>query len=1310
MGWKKNEREDKIPLVEEEVNENYGAIKSSEKQKKEREHVAKISFSHLFKYATTFDIILMVTGTIFAIFTGACLPIIGFYFGGMTNVFVEQATHGLLPNDVAAELRSSAFANATPTKINVQQKTVPIYTANESANLQMTETEFEQILNKYFIIYAVIGTLIMISSFFQTMFWEYVSEHQVHTIRKIYFAQILHQEINWYDENDEGNLPNKLADDLERIREGTGHKFVMIIQYFSTFVSGIVVGLYVNVQMTLVTLCVGPFLIGLTAYTAKFASQHVAREQKKYAKAGAIAEETLTNIKTVTAYSGQPIETERYFEALEEGRIFAQKRYNNLTVSFGFTFFLMYAAYGLGFWYGAGEVEQGLTSPGSVFTVFFSVIVGAFSIGNALPFLNIVAASVGASASVEEIINRQVNIDPYSNKGRKPVRLNGHIEFRDVHFSYPSRPTVKVLNGLSIDIQPGKTTAIVGSSGAGKSTIVSLIQRFYDPSSGQVYLDDIPLTELNVRWLRSRFGLVSQEPVLFGVSIAENISYGRENVSREEVEEAAKQANVHDFIMTLPETYDTLVGDTGSQLSGGQKQRIAIARALVRDPNILLLDEATSALDAHSEGIVQETLTKVMVGRTTVIIAHRLSTIRNADVIHVLQEGKLFESGTHVELMEKQSLYYSLVMAQINATEDSSSNDDSPSDSQSMSTDHSDDEFDQHVQSRNIETVIEENEDEVTGETDSDQTVIPVEKEITILEVLMLQKPEWGWLLMGFIGSVGVGLVSPIFALFYGEIFEVFTLRGEALERARIFWTYLFAGLAVFCGVVYSFQCKGMTEASERMLKRMRGKVFGNILCQPMGWFDLDTSAPGVLVNRLARNIPLIKAAAGFRIGQVLSAVSTIIAAFSIAFLSDWKLSLILAIFVPIIVYTSYKQIILLKKNQMQDALAMDMAGKVASETVRHIRTVQSLGQEKLFTEIYSNHLIGPYNEAKKQAILYALLYALMQGAILYMYAVAFRVGGYLVEIHEVKTSIIYRVFFALSLCATSVGQSFMYLQDWNKARHATRILNYLLTRKSEIDPTNPSGVRPDVKGTVEFKRVQFVYPTRPDIRVLRDLSFKIEAGKTLALVGESGCGKSTVISLLERFYDPISGVILLDGYDIRTINLDYLRQHIGVVNQEPILFDCSIKDNIAYGALALKTFVDFEDIQKAARIANIDDFVMSLPQRYDTMVGERGVQLSGGQKQRVAIARALIRDPKILLLDEATSALDTENEKIVQTALDRAKEGRTCIVVAHRLSTIQNADLICVVSRGEIVEKGTHDDLMEAKGHYFELTQRQIL
>jgi len=368
-------------------------------------------------------------------------------------------------------------------------------------------------------------------------------------------------------------------------------------------------------------------------------------ELKTYATAGGVAEEVFGAIRTVTAFGGQEKEVGRYDESLTMARKAGVKRGLVTAVGNGLVWGINYASYALVFWYGVKLIlescdrDSGYTAS-DLLIVFFNVLIGAMQIGKMTPYLEAFSVARGAASNIFCIIDRVPLIDSTSEEGEKPNgNIRGSLSFHNVHFSYPSRTDVKILNGLNFHVSSGQTVALVGTSGCGKSTCIQLLQRFYDPKEGEVCIDGNDIRDLNIGWMRAQIGVVGQEPVLFGTTIEENIRYGREGVTQVEIEAAAKEANAHDFILRLPLKYDTMVGERGAQLSGGQKQRIAIARALVRNPKILLLDEATSALDNQSEAVVQRALDKARLGRTTIIVAHRLSTIRNADRIIVIKEG-----------------------------------------------------------------------------------------------------------------------------------------------------------------------------------------------------------------------------------------------------------------------------------------------------------------------------------------------------------------------------------------------------------------------------------------------------------------------------------------------------------------------------------------------------------------------------------------------------------------------------------------------------------------------------------------------
>ncbi|KAF2316256.1 hypothetical protein GH714_041597 [Hevea brasiliensis] len=372
----------------------------------------------------------------------------------------------------------------------------------------------------------------------------------------------------------------------------------------------------------------------------------------------AISEKAIAQVRAVYSYVGESKALNSYSDAIQNTLKLGYKAGMAKGLGLGCTYGIACMSWALVFWYAGVFIRNGQSDGGKAFTAIFSAIVGGMSLGQS--FSNLGAFSKGKVAGYKlmEIIKQKPSIIQDPSDGKCLPGVNGNIEFKDVTFSYPSRPDVMIFRDFSIFFPAGKTVAVVGGSGSGKSTVVSLIERFYDPNQGQVLLDNVDLKTLQLRWLRDQIGLVNQEPALFATTILENILYGKPDATMDGVEAAASAANAHSFITLLPNGYNTQVGERGVQLSGGQKQRIAIARAMLKNPKILLLDEATSALDAGSESIVQEALDRLMVGRTTIVVAHRLSTIRNVDTIAVIQQGQVVETGTHEELIAKGSICF----------------------------------------------------------------------------------------------------------------------------------------------------------------------------------------------------------------------------------------------------------------------------------------------------------------------------------------------------------------------------------------------------------------------------------------------------------------------------------------------------------------------------------------------------------------------------------------------------------------------------------------------------------------------------
>ncbi|XP_035688025.1 ATP-dependent translocase ABCB1-like isoform X6 [Branchiostoma floridae] len=1300
-----------------------------DEEKKKEDDVKPIGVFEVFRFADGWDICLILLGSLLSIGLGITFPLMIIVFGDTTTSFVSS--------ELASELEEMlrCFGNLIPNITsgalppNIEQYLPPNCThllpmLNASSENLATGSisgisiadlqqgiDIEGQMTTYAYYYVAIACGAFVCAYGQVAFWTLSATRQVNRIRTKFFRAIMRQDVGWHDTHATGEFSTRLADDVNKINEGISDKCGIFLQWFTAFIAGFVIGFIYGWKMALVIMAVSP-LLGIVAFLmTKMASAFTEDEQAAYAKAGGVAEEVLSSMRTVAAFGGEKKEEKRYNVHLVEAMRMGVKKAISAGAGMGVTFLVMFGVYALAFWYGSDRVRAGEYTPGGFLITFFCVVIGAMSLGQAAPNIESFAKAKGAAAFVYSVIDNEPVIDSLSEEGHRPDSLKGNIEFKDVNFTYPARPDVPVLQGLSLKADVGQTVALVGSSGCGKSTTVQLIQRFYDPQEGVVELDGQDIRSLNIQWLRQHIGVVSQEPILFATTIAENIRYGREDVTQAEIEKAAQEANAHDFISKLPQTYETLVGERGAQLSGGQKQRIAIARALVRDPRILLLDEATSALDTESEATVQAALDKARMGRTTIVVAHRLSTIKTADIIVGFENGVAVEQGTHDQLMAQQGVYYTLVTTQTFATEDEEEDEETGevyAEEDLMSEDlakKSSVALTRQMSARKLErTMSATSKKSVKDEEEEEEVPDP-----DMGRVMKLNTPEWPYILVGTFCAAINGAVNPCFAILFAEVLGAFGI-ADPVEQEKKTTLYALLFLAIGGGSMITMFLQGYCygKSGEMLTMRLRQMGFSALLRQEIGYFDDHQNNTGALTTRLAVQASQVQGATGARLGTIVQNIFNLGVAVILAFIYGWQLTLLCLAFVPFMIFAGFLQMRMLAGYSSEEKKAVEDAGKTAVEAVENIRTVASLSLERKFCDIYADKLKGPFQKSQKKAHITGLGFAFSQCIIYFAYAAIFRFGAWLVANGHMNFRDVFLVLGAIIFGAMAIGQASSFAPDYAKAKSSATKMFQLFDRQPAIDSSSEEGEKPQsCEGEVSFRDVQFAYPTREKVTVLKQFSTSVSPGETLALVGSSGCGKSTSVQLLERFYEALSGNVMIDGKDIRTLNIQWLRKQMGIVSQEPILFNTTIRENIAYGDNERE--VTQAEIEAAAQAANIHNFITSLPDGYETNTGEKGTQLSGGQKQRIAIARALVRNPKILLLDEATSALDTESEKVVQEALDRAREGRTSIVIAHRLSTIFNADKIAVIHHGKVQEIGKHQELLANKGLYYKLVNAQM-
>ncbi|GAB1210219.1 hypothetical protein APSETT445_009010 [Aspergillus pseudonomiae] len=1151
------------------------------------------SYFRIFSYTDTVGWVLNVLALIGAIGAGSALPLMDILFGKMITNFNSLATGSDSPD------------------------------------------KFRSTLNKFtlYFVYLFIGKFVLVYAW--TLSLSVSAVRTTKSLRISFLTHLLRQDIGYFDSNERGSSVVQLTTNANLVNQGISEKLGFAVQGTATFVAAFVVAFVVQWKLTLITICIAPAILIVTSICAAILVKQENRILHVNSIAGSLAEEVLASMKTVHAFSAFSKLTTKYDDQAKEAKRLGLSQCLNMAILYSAEFFCVYAGYGLAFWQGVRMYARGeIDEPGKIITVIFAVIVAATAMTQIAPQIMQVTKAASAAQSLWEVIDRESPIDGLSLDGERPDKCEGNIEFSNVSFSYPTRSQVTVLHDFTLSIPANKTTALVGPSGSGKSTVTGLLERWYNTQDGAITLDGVDIRQLNIQWLRTNIRIVQQEPTLFNATIFENVAYGLAgtdyaNASKqdqfERVITACKAAYAHDFIETLPEKYDTQVGERATMLSGGQKQRIAIARSIVSNPKVLILDEATSALDPQAEKIVQEALDNVSASRTTITIAHKLSTIRKADQIVVLSQGQIIEKGTHDELKAAGGTYYRLIKTQ------------------------------------DLGTVKNDGTQPEKGENEVPTGIVPVtsgqhghSKEARLVE--RLQAPSGrGYSLIRCLAV----LLQERRELWFEFIVMLVTSTvgestGKMVERGD-FYALMFFVVALVILLVYGILGWVTTIMAHCVVYTYRLEMFRSYIRQDMTFYDQPQHTTGSLVSELAAKPTSLQELLGFNVAVIVIALVNIIASSVLSISVGWKLGLaVLAGAMVPMVFCGYLRIRL--EFRLDDATSnrFSESAALAGEAVSAIRTVASLAIEQVILEKYSDKLAGIERKSIKSSIWTMFWLALTQ-----------------------------------SLSLLSMALSFWYpdVQDGSS--------------------NNVSGGAKDTAAHVALQDVAFRYPTRPTRPVLNDINIEIDPGQFVAFVGPSGHGKSSLISLLERYYNPTSGSIQLDGSNIRDMSLASYRSHLSLVQQEPVLYQGTIRENIALG---LEEEATEERIYEACHQANIFDFISSLPDGLATSCGSRGSLFSGGQRQRIAIARALIRRPRLLLLDEATSALDTESERIVQEALDQAKDGRTTIAIAHRLSTIKHSDRIFVLVGGSVREQGTHEELLQRRGIYYEMCLGQAL
>ncbi|KZP07068.1 hypothetical protein FIBSPDRAFT_804345, partial [Athelia psychrophila] len=869
------------------------------KEKKEVVDLQPCSIAELFRFATPAENVANCVSLIAAAAAGAAQPLMSLIFGNLTQQFVVFGETLALAQsgDAAAAARLPAVVTAFRTG------------AAQDAS---------------YLVYIGVG--MFACTFIYMYTWVCTSEVGSKRLREAYLRAVLRQDVSFLDGVGAGEVATRIMTDTHLVQQGTSEKVALSVSFLAAFATGFILAYIRNWRLALAVSSILPCIAIAGTVMNKAVSGYAALSLQHVSAGGTVAEEIIGTIRTAQAFGNQKVLAALYDTHVEESRKVNAKEAIWQGAGVAFFFFVIYSSYGLSFNFGATLINEGHATAGSVVNVFLAILIGSFSLALLAPEMQAVTHARGAAAKLYETIDRVPAIDSASEAGLKPDNVEGLIQFEGVSFTYPSRPTVPIIRDLNISFAAGKTAALVGASGSGKSTIVALVERFYDPQGGRVMFDGRDVKDLNLKWLRTQIGLVSQEPTLFATTIRANVAHGLIGTPHEHapsevqfalIKEACVKANADGFIVNMPLGYDTLVGERGLLMSGGQKQRIAIASAIVGDPSVLLLDEATSALDTQSEGIVQDALDKAAAGRTTITIAHRLSTIKHAECIYVMGEGVVIEQGTHAELLADEGGAYSkLVRAQ---------------------------KLREQKEAQTVEDAGEEVAEEGKVEVPTEDLKIGLERKSTTrsLPSAVLQKrsnlgagdveagPGWadedmglwrlfrrlaevnlaGWknYALGSVAALVSGMVYPAFGVVYAKGINSFSqldphTRQYESDRVAL-WLFIIAiGSTLSLGVQnYLF-----AAAAGELSAKLRALSFRAILRQDIEFFDRDENSTGSLTSRMSDDPQKVNGLAGVTLGVIVQSVATVVAGSVLGLIFVWKLGLVGIACMPVLISAGY--------------------------------------------------------------------------------------------------------------------------------------------------------------------------------------------------------------------------------------------------------------------------------------------------------------------------------------------------------------------------------------------------------------------